>query len=57
MTQFALRYDDEIVHDGSWTCLADVIGSFHAAYTDERRRVTGVLLQRETEDDEWKEVL
>lgn len=57
MTQFALRYDQEIVHDGSWTCLADVIGSFHAAYTDERRRVTGVLLQRETEDDEWKEVL
>lgn len=57
MTEYALRYPDELVRDPSWRCIADVMATFAAAYTDEARRVTGVLLKRETENDEWEEVL
>lgn len=57
MTEYALRYPDELVRDPSWRCIADVMATFAAAYTDEARRVTGVLLRRETENDEWEEVL
>lgn len=55
VTEFAVRYGDELVMDGSWRCEADVIGSFHAAYTDERRQVTGVLVAR-VDGGEWVEV-
>jgi hypothetical protein len=53
--EYAVRYGDEVVHDGSWRTISDVIASFHAAYTDERRRVTGVLLRR-VDGGEWEEV-
>jgi hypothetical protein len=55
MTEYAVRYGDQIVQDGAWNSPADVIASFHAAYTDERRRVTGVLLRR-VDGGEWEEV-
>ena len=57
MTQYAIRYGDEVVQDPSFRCIADVVFTFHAAYTDQQRRVTGVLVSRETEDSEWKEVV
>ena len=57
LTEYAIRYGNEVVRDPSFTCVSDVVASFHAAYTDEHRRVTGVLLRRETENDEWEEVL
>lgn len=43
MTQYAVRYGDTRVYDPSWRCVADVIATYHAAYCDEDRRVTGVL--------------
>lgn len=55
MIEYAVRYDDQLVRDGSWASIADVIASFHAAYTDEDRRVTGVLVQR-VDGGEWVEV-
>lgn len=55
MTEYAIRYPDQLVQDPSFRCVADVIDSYHAAYTDERRRVTGVLVTREG-DGEWVEV-
>ena len=57
MPEYAIRYGDEVIQDPSFQCVADVVFTYHAAYTDEARRVTGVLLKRETENDEWEEVL
>lgn len=53
--ELGVRYPDQVVLDPGWTCVADVIASFHAAYTDEDRRVTGVLVRR-VDGGEWVEV-
>lgn len=50
--EYAIRYDDQLIQDPSFQCIADVIASFHAAYTDEQRRVTGVLVRR-VDGGEW----
>lgn len=55
VVEYAVQYPDEMVRDSSWHSIADVIASFHAAYTDEQRRVTGVLLCR-IDGGEWVEV-
>lgn len=55
VVEYAVRYGNELVRDDSWHCVSDVISSFHAAYTDEQRRVTGVLLAR-VDGGEWVEV-
>lgn len=56
MTQYAVRYGEQLVVDYSWTCVSDVIASFHGGYCDQVGRVTGVLLSREGDGDEWVEV-
>jgi hypothetical protein len=44
-----------MIRDGSWTCVSDVVGSFHGGFAKDGR-VTGVLLSRENPEDEWREV-
>ena len=56
MTQFAVRYGDKLVVDFSWESVSDVVASFHGGYCDDRGQVTGVLVQRAGDGDEWAEV-
>jgi hypothetical protein len=56
MTEYAVRESDgTMIRDGSWECVSDVVGSFHGGFAQDGR-VTGVLLSRESPDDEWEEV-
>jgi hypothetical protein len=57
MTQYAIRYDgrDALVIDPSWECISDVIATFHGGFA-EGGRVTGHLLSRPGDNDEWTEV-
>jgi hypothetical protein len=54
VTEYAVRYGDELVLDKSWTCVSDVVASYHGGFA-EGGRVTGVLLSKEPGDIEWKE--
>jgi hypothetical protein len=56
MTQYAVKYDDTLVVDYSWESVSDVIASFHGGYCDQRGLVTGVLVSREGDGDEWEPV-
>ena len=56
MTQFAVRYGDQLVEDHSWTCVADVIATYLSGAFSEGGRVTGVLVSREGDSGEWVEV-
>jgi hypothetical protein len=49
---YAIRYGETLIVDSSWTCLADVIYSFHGGFAEDFR-VTGTILQRQDEDAEW----
>lgn len=52
---YAVRYGDELVHDGSWACIADVINTYHSGFA-ENNRVTGVLVRKPTGSHTWEEV-
>jgi hypothetical protein len=56
MAQYAVWYPDKLVVDHSWTCVADVLLTYHGGFCDERGKVTGVLVTREGDDHEWVEV-
>lgn len=54
---YAIRYGSELVYDPSWSCVADVVGSFHGGYyCDDAGQVTGVLLRAVVGTDEWVEL-
>jgi hypothetical protein len=54
VTEYAIRYGDELVRDPAWRCMSDVVGSFHGGFA-ENGRVTGTLVTREP-GGEWREV-
>jgi hypothetical protein len=57
MAQYAVKYDDgKLVVDFSWESISDVVASFHGGFCDERNVVTGVLVSRQGDGDEWEEV-
>lgn len=56
MTHYAIRYGAQLVIDPSWDCISDVIATYHGGFSEDGR-VTGVLLHRESDADEWVEVL
>ena len=56
MTQYAVKYEDQLVEDHSWVCVADVVATYLSGAFSEGGRVTGVLVSREADGDEWVEV-
>lgn len=55
--EYAVEYPHGLIRDPSWTCIADVIGSFHGGYyCDGAGRVTGVLVRAVRGTDEWEPV-
>ena len=56
MPQYAVRYGDKLVEDHSWTCVADVIATYLSGSFSEGHKVTGVLVSREADGDEWEPV-
>jgi hypothetical protein len=56
MTQYAVKYGDKLVVDHSWESVADVLYTFHGGFCDDQGRVTGVLVSRAGDGDEWVEV-
>jgi len=57
MAQYAVKYGDTLVIDHSWACVADVIATYASgAFSDPDHRVTGQLVSRAGDGDEWAEV-
>lgn len=52
---YAVEEDGRIIADPSWASVADVVGTYHGGFAVDGR-VSGTLLCRESEDDDWAEM-
>lgn len=54
---YAIRYPSGLIHDPTWTCVADVLASYHGGYYCEPDgRVTGILVRAVRGSEDWETV-
>lgn len=52
--EYGIQYEDHLVRDATWRCIADVVATYHGSpYTDDDHRVTGTLVSRANDNDAW----